>query len=98
MQPRPLPESQNHWDWREPKSRNPFFRSLLVSSELRRSLGLDATNRGPACLIRNAHIPDIRHALTLANPQSVATPVYVKTMAEPGVHLREKRPLRNERR
>ena len=30
MQPKPFPESQNHEDWRESKSRRPFFRSLLV--------------------------------------------------------------------
>ena len=29
MQPKPFPESQNHGDWRESKSRRPFFRSLL---------------------------------------------------------------------
>ena len=29
MQPEPLPESQDHCDWRESKSRSPFFRSLL---------------------------------------------------------------------
>jgi hypothetical protein len=29
MQTKTLPESQNHGDWRESKSRRPFFRSLL---------------------------------------------------------------------
>jgi hypothetical protein len=32
MQPKPFPESQNHGDWRESKSRSPFFRSLLGNS------------------------------------------------------------------
>ena len=32
MQPKPFPESQNHGDWRESKSRRPFFRSLLENA------------------------------------------------------------------
>ena len=34
MQPKPFPESQNHGDWRESKSRRPFFRSLLEGTSL----------------------------------------------------------------
>jgi hypothetical protein len=34
MQPKPFPESQHHRDWRESKSRCPFFRSLLDLSRL----------------------------------------------------------------
>ena len=34
MQPKPFPESQNHEDWRESKSRRPFFRSLLEGDKV----------------------------------------------------------------
>jgi hypothetical protein len=36
MQPKPFPESQNHGDWRESKSRRPFFRSLLDNNPSQR--------------------------------------------------------------
>jgi hypothetical protein len=34
MQLKPFPESQNHEDWRESKSRRPFFRSLLEGDKV----------------------------------------------------------------
>jgi hypothetical protein len=40
MQARILSGLQNDWDWREPKSRSPFFRSLLGSKD-----GVYAENR-----------------------------------------------------
>ena len=40
MQTKTLPESQNHGDWRESKSRRPFFRSLLGKTGTPRKLGV----------------------------------------------------------
>ena len=46
MQTKTLPESQNHGDWRESKSRRPFFRSLLGEIVYRRQPGSSAARLG----------------------------------------------------
>ncbi len=52
MQPKPFPESQNHGDWRESKSRRPFFRSLL---------GHALTGMGPNLFSELLRMPRFHH-------------------------------------